>query len=151
MNTNFFSMQQTFSLVCKNHLSHYLMLRNLESQKLRFFEDGIPIPIDLPFGPERLVNLKLGIPINFLGILKIEYKIDKPKVFQAINTIYYAETKFQSEKFENCPKEMFETEEPIWLDKEEIRKFGNEKCTTLIDFLENGGKCYPLSYMDEEH
>ena len=149
MNKQFFNMQPTFTLVCKNQFSHYLMLRNTKTNTVRFFKDLTPIPIDLPFGPERLANLKFGIPIQILGILKIEFKIDKPSIFQALNTIYYAESKFQSEKFENCC--FFENEEPVWLGNEEIRKCcGSDKTAALVDFLEKGGKYHDLSYMGEE-
>ena len=151
MNRQIFEMQPIFMMICKNPLAKYLVLRNKETKRLRFFQDQSPIPIPLPFGAERLVNLKTGIPIKFQGILKFEYKIDKPKKFQSIMTIYYAETNSKEEIFEKWTKELFENEEFIWLKKEEILKTEGNNCIDWINYLEKGGKIYPLSYLEDEN
>jgi len=143
-------MQSTFTMICKNPLSQLLVLRNWETKFVRFFQDQSPLPIGLTQGAERLVNLKLGIPIKFLGILRFDYKIDKAKISQNIDTIYYAETPSKQETFESLGKDLFENEDLIWLDKGEILKWGNENCKSWIEYLEKGGKYYPLSYIGEE-
>ena len=151
MNKQFFEMQPIFMVICKNPLSKFLVLQNKETKAIRFFQDQCPIPIPLPLGAERFANLKLGISIKFCGILRFEYKIDKLQKFQSIMTVYYAETQTKIETFEKWTEDLFGGDELVWLDKEEIYKRNCSKCNEWIDYLEKGGKIFPLSYLEDEN
>ena len=139
-----FEMVPKFMVICKNPLSKYLLLQNLKTKTLNFYQDQSPIPCDLLFAAERLTNLKMGIPIKFCGIVKFEYNIDRAKIYQTINTIYYAETTTKEEIFDKEINEVFEGEKLFWLTKEEIKKTaGTQKIVDLIAHIENKENIYP--------
>lgn len=146
-----FEMVPKFMVICKNPSSKYLVLQNLKTKTLKFYEDQSPIPCDLPFAAERLTNLKMGIPIKFCGIVKFEYNIDRVKVFQAIRTIYYAETTAKEESFDKEINEVFEEEKLSWLTKEEIKKTpGTQNIVDLITQIEKKENICPKDLLENE-
>ena len=150
-NKQCFEMIPTFTVVCKNSASKYLLLENNTSKKLNFYNDDCPIPCDLPFSSERLVNLKLGIPITFKGIIKFEYKIKPDTCFQIINTIYYAETSTTSEIFDKETNEIFDGMKLVWLEKNKILESeGGKKISDMINHVENKKNIYDLNYFEDE-
>lgn len=148
--TEFFEAKITFSIFCKNQNGKFLALRNEAKKALCLFHESAPMPSFLPLGCERVASLKLGIPIKLMGILRFEYNIEKAKLAQMINIIYYSETDTQLMDFKHLRKDVFEGEEAVWASKDEILKTGDEKFRFWLDFLEKGGKICPLSMLDKE-
>lgn len=144
-------MMPMFTVICKNSASKYLLLENSTTKKIQFYTDNCPIPFDLPFGSERLINLKVGIPIKFKGIIKFEYKINPKTCFQVTNTIYYAETSTSTETFDEETNEIFDGMKLIWLEKNKISDYNEgKKILDMICIVENKKNIYDLNYFEDE-
>lgn len=146
MEKKLFLVIPSMTIVCKNNLKQYLLLKNKKNKTLTFFKEIISIPMPFTETAQHILSIKLGISIKIMGILQIETNIDKKNNTQVLNIIYYGETLDKS-IINDYPNEDYEY---VWLKKEEILVLPNDLCLKWIEFIEKNGRIYPINYLEDE-